>query len=150
MPKLLAQDLGAVSWRTEGSGDPNHEWDGIPYHADRGCFVHPSCFTCPLPECRLVDPAPYEQFLKEQERKAILAAVLEEGLSIVEVAQRFRRSDRFVYRLLAEHRQCPRCGRMDNRLVYTKRTRGNTHRSFNCRNCQHRWKATEEETMIVS
>ena len=145
MPKLLAQDLGAVSCRAEGSGDPAHEWDGIPYHSDRGCFVHPSCFTCPLPECRLVDPAGYAKFRKEQETKAIIAAVLEEGHAIAEVAQRFRRSDRYVYRLLASHRECPLCGGTNNRLVYTKRVKGRAHRSFNCRNCQQRWRATEDE-----
>ena len=56
MPKLMAEDLGEVRYRAAGSGDPEHEFDGIPHHVDRGCFVNPSCFTCPLPECRFVDP----------------------------------------------------------------------------------------------
>ena len=143
MPKLLAQDLGAVSWRAEGSGDPDHEWDGIPHHADRGCFVHVSCFTCPLPECRLVDPAGYREFMREQEKRHILAAVLNDRLTVADVANRYRRSERAVYRILAEHRKCPQCGGMSNRLIYTKRGRDKTHRSFHCRTCQHRWRTTE-------
>ena len=147
MPRLVASDLSDVGHRVAGSGDPEGRGDGIQYdqHPDRGCYVHTSCLTCPLPECRLVDPVGYRRLLRERSQTDIVAAVREGGLSISETARRFRRSERTVSKILAEHRQCPQCHGDWSRVIHTKRQRGAAVVHRECRRCQHRWKTTEHD-----
>ena len=143
MPKVQASDLGEIGQRAGGRGDPDALFDGIPWHADRGCFVHPSCIDCPLPECRLVDPAGYRRFLREDVNRRLVAAVLHEGFTVLDAAKRFRRSERAVYKILAKHRACPECGGLNNRLVRARTASGSANRMFHCRHCQHMWSAQE-------
>ena len=143
MFKLMAQDIGEVRHRAPANEDSEDDFDGIPYHADRGCFVHPSCLTCPLPGCRLVDPEGYRQLVRQRMQEQIVAAVLHHCQTVLAVAKRFGRSEQTVYKTLAQYRKCPLYGGTDNRLVYTKRAPGRTRRSFHCRECQHLWRATD-------
>ena len=145
MPKLVAIDLGEIGRRGTSTEHSKRERDAIPHYPDCGCAVHSNCLTCPLPECRDVDPKGYQQFIRERREKQIVEAVLNEGMTVAHVAKRYRRSDRAIYRILSEHRRCPKCGGTNNRLVYTERVPGSVNRSFHCRNCEHRWRPTNHE-----
>ena len=144
MHKILAVDLGEIGWRPEGSGDPDGEYVVLPRLPDQGCFVHPSCFTCPLPECRLVDPQGYQRWLRHDKERKILEAVFQEGLTVAQAASRFGRSESGVYRILRECRKCPRCGRSRSRIAHTNRKKRATVILHECRECRHRWRIIEE------
>ena len=86
----------------------------------------------------LVDLAGYQRFVRERFEKDVAAAVLEQMLSVLEAARRFQRTERTVYRTLSGHRECPRCGGMRNRVMYTNRTLGMVYTRLECRICRHR------------
>ena len=46
------------------------------YPKDRGCFLHPSCLTCPEEVCVFDFPGGIKAFLKDQETKRLM----EEGI----------------------------------------------------------------------
>ena len=70
-----------------------------PYR-DEGCELSPSCLRCSLPQCKYDDPG----WVKRQERHdrdtEVLRTLRLEGLSVIEVASRFRLSQRTVFRIL--------------------------------------------------
>ena len=105
MPKLTATDLGDIGARSTSKGDPDGIGDPIQYRhfQDRGCFVHPSCFSCPLPTCHYDDPKAYHRWRQEQLENKILTAV-RAGLSVADTAQQFGRTESNVYRILRDRR----------------------------------------------
>ena len=66
---------------------------------DTGCDVSPSCFTCPLPQCKYDDPVAYQAYLQRQ-RDLKLVAMYEEGDPVHKVATRGGVSPRTVHRAL--------------------------------------------------
>ena len=82
----------------------NAPWlDGLPeqmHYADTGCEVSPSCLTCTLPQCKFDDPAWYQALRRQGRDLELQAAHEQEGLSVFEVARRFRISPRTVHRAL--------------------------------------------------
>jgi len=77
--------------------------DGLPeqmHYVDTGCEVAMSCLACPLPRCKFDDPAWYQAYRRQGRDIEVLDACRREGLSILEVAKRFKVSPRTVHRAL--------------------------------------------------
>ena len=72
-------------------------------YRDDGCNLHPACLSCPLPRCQFDEPEAGQTVLK-QVRNAEVFSAMQEGLSAVELARRFRISKRTVHRILQEAR----------------------------------------------
>jgi len=67
---------------------------------DTGCDVHPSCLTCPLPQCRYDEPG-WRQREERTERDVEIVRMRGRlGLSVEELAMRFGVSTRTVHRIL--------------------------------------------------
>lgn len=80
--------------------------DALPEHTeyrDTGCQVHPSCLSCPLPRCRYDEPGGIRALLGAY-RDEQIAALRRQGLTIEELARRFRVSRRTVFRALEKAR----------------------------------------------
>jgi DNA-binding NarL/FixJ family response regulator len=71
---------------------------------DTGCEFHPSCLSCPLPECIEEKPRG-KQKMRKRVRENRIAALRREGKSIAEIALMFNLSRRSVYRALAVDKQ---------------------------------------------
>ena len=84
--------------------------DMLPEHfpyRDDGCDVSSSCLRCPLPRCKYDSDESGNVNWLQRERKAkrdqqVLRVRRKEGVTIVEIAHRFRISERTVHRILAE------------------------------------------------
>lgn len=77
--------------------------DGLPeqqHYPDTGCEVSMSCLTCPLPQCKFDDPAWYKTYRRQERDLEYLLAHIQEGLSVFEIAGRFRVSPRTVHRAI--------------------------------------------------
>ena len=76
-------------------------------YGDVGCDIHPSCLTCPLPQCRYDDPGWLQREEREQRDVAVLQARLMESLPVADLANRFGVSTRTVHRILSRggHKQ---------------------------------------------
>lgn len=77
--------------------------DGLPeqmHYADNGCEASASCLTCPLPRCKFDDPVWYQSYRREGRDLQVLEAYRNKGLSVFEVATRFKVSPRTVHRAL--------------------------------------------------
>ena len=72
---------------------------GIYILPDTGCSASPSCFTCPLPECRYADPVRFRTQEQDQ-RTAEVRALLDQGLTHQAAAARLGLS----LRTIARHR----------------------------------------------
>ena len=59
-----------------------------PYR-DEGCEVSPSCLRCPLPQCKYDDPGWLQRQKREERDRDVVAAVLDEGLPVTQVAAHF-------------------------------------------------------------
>lgn len=70
---------------------------------DDGCDVAPSCFECPLPDCKHADPAPYQRWRHSQRDRPIMDAIQQRGLSPA-AAERFGVSTRQIYRVIRRNR----------------------------------------------
>ena len=70
------------------------------HYQDRGCGVSESCLTCPLPQCRYDDPGAYAEYQRRLRDQPIRNAVLVEGLTVEEAAQRFSVTVRTVFRVI--------------------------------------------------
>ena len=82
--------------------------DGLPeqmHYVDTGCEVSGSCLMCTLPQCKFDDPSWYQAFRRQGRDLELQAAHQYEGLSVFEVAQRFRISPRTVHRALRRAEQ---------------------------------------------
>ncbi len=80
--------------------------DALPEHTDyrdTGCDIHPSCLSCPLPRCRYDEPGGIRALLGAYRDQQIVA-LRRQGLSIEELARRFRVSRRTVFRALEKAR----------------------------------------------
>ena len=77
--------------------------DGLPeqmHYADTGCEVSGSCLTCTLSQCKFDDPTWYQALRRQGRDLELQSAHEQEGLSVFEVARRFRISPRTVHRAL--------------------------------------------------
>ena len=77
--------------------------DGLPeqmHYSDTGCEVSISCLICPLPQCKFDDPVWYQTYRRQGRDTLVLDAYRNDGLSVFEVAQRFKVSPRTVHRAL--------------------------------------------------
>ena len=77
--------------------------DGLPeqmHYADTGCEVSASCLVCTLPQCKFDDPSWYQALRRQGRDQELLNAHELEGLSVFEVARRFKVSPRTVHRAL--------------------------------------------------
>lgn len=76
-------------------------WDTLPEdstYTDRGCVIHPSCLTCPLPVCALEA----RRVSPRADRTALhVLAYLEEGKTVREITEATGLSRRSVYRAKA-------------------------------------------------
>jgi hypothetical protein len=82
--------------------------DGLPeqvHYVDRGCEVSSTCLDCPLPKCKYDDPTWYRAYLREGRDAELAGACHNEGLSVFEVARRYRLSPRTVHRALHHARE---------------------------------------------
>lgn len=70
-------------------------------YRDTGCDIHPSCLTCPLPQCRYDDPGWFHRQQRAQRDAEILKVRLAEALPVEELAARFGISTRTVHRVLS-------------------------------------------------
>jgi len=68
-------------------------------YLDRGCHVHPSCLSCPLPVCILDDPRAKQRAAVPAQRRH-LARLLRSGLSVKDAAPIVGISVRKAFRLL--------------------------------------------------
>ncbi|MBI4340372.1 MAG: helix-turn-helix domain-containing protein [Chloroflexi bacterium] len=68
------------------------------YH-DEGCDLFSLCLDCPLPRCRY-DEKVGRKRIDQRLRNARMAAQHKQGVSVAELAERFRVSKRTVQRVL--------------------------------------------------
>lgn len=67
--------------------------------AEDGCDVSPHCLECPLPECKYVEPSYYGRWLEQQKYQRV-TTLMEQGLTVEEVAVSLGLHKRTVSRLL--------------------------------------------------
>lgn len=72
-------------------------------YRDTGCQVHPSCLSCPLPQC-IYDTARSQQEYERQVTYAAIRRLRDEGVAPKEIARRTNRSIWLVWRILRESR----------------------------------------------
>ena len=65
-------------------------------YKDTGCSVSPSCFSCPLPECRYDDDAARKVRARRDRR---IRTLKRNHVGVDELAHRFNVSTRTVYRI---------------------------------------------------
>lgn len=79
---------------------------GLPEHqvfADTGCEVHPACLSCPLVACRFDTPGGMGRvFLDARDEE--MRRRRRGGATIAELQQRYKMSNRNVFRVLAAAR----------------------------------------------
>lgn len=81
--------------------------DDLPercHYQDEGCRAYPSCLKCPLPRCIYDEPVPVrhpERCQQEQE----IARLYRSGVPALELAHRYKISERTVYRILRRRRR---------------------------------------------
>lgn len=86
----------------------------VDVYADHGCDVAPSCLSCPLDECKYVEPRS-----RTKHKDDLILADLDAGMAIEDVAKKHDTSERSVYR--ATERRRERTGE------YVKRRRGSSN-----------------------
>ena len=82
--------------------------DGLPeqmHYSDTGCEVSASCLSCELPQCKFDNPSWYQAYRRHGRDLEFQDAHDTEGLSVFEIAQRFRVSPRTVHRSLRRVKQ---------------------------------------------
>jgi len=88
--------------------------DALPEHVayrDDGCDLFPSCLQCPLVRCRYDEPGGARALLNSARDREIRRLRQEGGLTVEEIADRFRVSRRTVFRALATARPQPAAAR---------------------------------------
>ena len=92
--------------RTESSisGDINVVIEHNKHWRDTGCDVAPSCFACPLPQCKHDDPTWYHEF-KVAKRDAEVLRLCDSGLSKTDIAVELGVSRRTVHRATRRTRE---------------------------------------------
>ena len=78
----------------------------FPYKDD-GCELSPSCLRCTMPRCKYDDPGWMQRERRRKRDRAVLETRQREGLTVPELAQRFRVSERTIFRVLGR-RDTPR------------------------------------------
>ena len=73
-----------------------------PYRDD-GCELSPSCLNCPLPRCKYDDPGWIQRERRRKRDAAVLKARHHDRLTVPQLAQRFRVSERTVFRILGRN-----------------------------------------------
>ena len=71
----------------------------FPYKDD-GCELSPSCLNCPLPRCKYDDPGWMQRERRKKRDYAVIQAREREGLTIPQLTERFRVSERTIFRIL--------------------------------------------------
>ena len=72
-------------------------------YQDTGCEVAPACLQCPLPQCKYDIPhSGYPTHLRTARDKTI-AALLQEGLSVEDIANRLDLTVRTIFRSKARY-----------------------------------------------
>ncbi|PKN78338.1 MAG: hypothetical protein CVU47_12430, partial [Chloroflexi bacterium HGW-Chloroflexi-9] len=77
--------------------------DALPEHTDyrdRGCEVSPTCLGCPLARCRYATPGGVRTARNSRRNSAIKVALMDEGLTVDELAARFKVSRRTIFRVV--------------------------------------------------
>lgn len=69
----------------------------LPTLPDRGCEVHPSCLSCPLPGCRYDLELGLADIRASERRKAI-QKLWAKGRTVEQIAKALQVSTRLVYR----------------------------------------------------
>lgn len=69
---------------------------------DTGCNMHPSCLTCPLPQCRYDEPGWLQREEREGRNAEVLRMRARQALSMDELAHTFGVSTRTVHRILQQ------------------------------------------------
>ena len=70
-------------------------------YPDHGCSVSPSCFICPLPQCRYETHDGLRIYTREVRNENIFRS-RKKGLSIDELAMKYKLTARQVYTILKE------------------------------------------------
>ena len=70
-------------------------------HRD-GCELSSSCLNCTLPRCRYDDPGWIQRERRKKRDRAVIEAHDQEGITIAQLVERFRVSERTIFRILAE------------------------------------------------
>lgn len=94
---LLALDDACNLRRPREDALPEH----TAYHDD-GCDLFASCLACPLPRCRYDEPGGARVMLNRVRDREIRELRIGVGLSVDEIAARFRVSRRTVFRALED------------------------------------------------
>ena len=79
----------------------------IAAYADTGCEVSPSCLRCPLPQCKYDDPVWYQQYRRQGRDLQVLEVHRTEGVTVLQLAQRFGLSQRTIHRALRRAERLP-------------------------------------------
>ena len=66
---------------------------------DTGCEVSSSCLECPLPACKLDDPAAYQAYRRGLRDAAIANEIESLGMSIEEASAKYHVTVRTVFRI---------------------------------------------------
>ena len=66
------------------------------YLTAKGCSLHPNCLECPEPDCMADKIIP----VLRAKRRVEIKELREQGLTTTEIAERFKLSQRQVYRYL--------------------------------------------------
>jgi hypothetical protein len=80
-------------------------------YADSGCDLWRRCLTCPLPRCRYDEPGGARQIFLRERDSEIARLRRGDGVTIDELARRFRVSRRTVFRVLRRSPRERRAGR---------------------------------------
>lgn len=73
-----------------------------PYKDD-GCELSPSCLNCPMPRCKYDDPGWMQRERRRRRDQAVLNARRQDGLTVPQLARRFRVSERTIFRILGRN-----------------------------------------------
>ena len=70
----------------------------VEEYRDTGCNLAPSCLSCPLRRCKYDQPRHKQASGRQNERRRKIRALLDEGMTIAEIAERLDISMRTAYR----------------------------------------------------
>jgi len=73
-----------------------------PYKDD-GCEFSPSCLNCAFPRCKYDDPGWMQRERRRKRDRAVLEARQRDRLTVLQLARRFRVSERTIFRILGHN-----------------------------------------------
>jgi len=72
-------------------------------YKDDGCEFSPSCLNCSFPRCKYDDPGWIQRERRKKRDRAVMEARQRDGLTVLQLARRFRVSERTIFRILSSN-----------------------------------------------